>query len=92
MSAKLLATPTNVSVTYSGSKTLTISPALDGVTHIQTDSTFNLAKTLVPYTFSVTNRQIASVWNHADMDLVEIFGGTTVSGTSTLDITVDFST
>ncbi|KAJ7154884.1 hypothetical protein C8R43DRAFT_1235158 [Mycena crocata] len=85
-----LSTPDKVSITYGGNTTLTVSPALaSGATTVKKGDTITLGKSGGTVTFSVNNARIAAVWNHDDMELVEIWGGSKVNGTSPFDITVD---
>ncbi|KAJ7668215.1 hypothetical protein B0H17DRAFT_1335997 [Mycena rosella] len=84
---KLLRT-TAVAVTYTGTTPITVDPPLAGSAGLTKSKATTVDKTSSAYQFSANNQVIGSVWNHDDMDKVEIAGGLQVGGTTPFKVKV----
>ena len=68
---------------------MTISPSISGTSILKKDDKIIIPKSSKTYYFKVGSSTIASVWNHSDVDKVEVSGGNKAAGTDPFTVTVN---
>ncbi|KAK6984884.1 hypothetical protein R3P38DRAFT_2806261 [Favolaschia claudopus] len=80
-----------VVVKYTGNTTLTINPEIASVSTMKTGDSIQILKSPEGNKFIAFGITVATVWNHDDMDKIEVISGGTVGGTSPFEITVQLT-
>ncbi|KAJ7476571.1 hypothetical protein FB451DRAFT_1173436 [Mycena latifolia] len=84
----LIESSATVKVTYKGTTTLTISPAIGTTNILNKDGTVTIPATMDKIEFTVEGSVVASVLRNTTTNKLQILGGAEVKGTGSLEFNV----